>query len=252
MLLQAGAEVDAVSTAHRDAGTPLHLAARHLGNPEVVETLIEAGADMERRDGEGMTALHHAIAANPNEDVAAKLIELGASIKARDRRERTPLHHIGYAASEHGGVGIAFLLLRSGADVQARDIHGQTPLHVAANENENVGVVSLLLQAGADVRARDESGRHPVWEAATNPNPEVLAALIRVGGDLHATGGSKGYSPPDGCFPVELESGRRGSPAGCGGSCAEESLPARRDSRGSDAATDRTSTAPPAGLRASE
>src|ERR1700722_1241734 len=46
--------------------------------------------------------------------------------------------------------------------------------------------VTAAINAGADVNAKDPKGQTPLFEAAKmNPNPGVIAALIKAGADVN-------------------------------------------------------------------
>src|SRR5262245_12579895 len=63
--------------------TPLHISA-HRGHLGIVDALLEAGADVQAREGcSGTTALHWA-AEGGKVDVAERLLEAGADLKLRD------------------------------------------------------------------------------------------------------------------------------------------------------------------------
>ena len=173
----------------RDSG--LHMAAGHARDPGVIHTLLQAGALLDGRDGEGYTPLHRA-AATGEPAVIQALLEAGADANRRvetfgalnpwDPRDWTPLH---LAAGNRDARAVA-LILEAGGDVHARVEGYETPLHIAA-ANENPEVASLLLKARGDVNAREAQGRTPLHVAALgNPNPAVSAVLIKAGADLEA------------------------------------------------------------------
>ena len=58
--------------------TALHVAAGKNPSPAVIQALLEAGADPDARNEDGLTPLYVASALNPNPDVIAALIEGGA------------------------------------------------------------------------------------------------------------------------------------------------------------------------------
>jgi uncharacterized protein len=71
--------------------------------------------------------------------------------------------------------------INHGADMKVLDFDDMTPLMTAAMHNEEVRVVRVLLQAGADVTARDRTGKTAlIWAAASNPNTDVLSALLNT------------------------------------------------------------------------
>jgi ankyrin repeat protein len=71
------------------------------------------------------------------------------------------------------------------ANVNARD-RGWTPLMAAARENPDPEVIAVLIKAGADVNAANISGRTPLILAAGNsPNIDVIKILIDKGADVN-------------------------------------------------------------------
>lgn len=63
--------------------TPLHRAAANNGNPEVIRTLVQLGADVNARDKDGWTPLHVAAGLSEKPEVVLVLLKLGADPKAR-------------------------------------------------------------------------------------------------------------------------------------------------------------------------
>ncbi len=184
-LLEAGADANAWATGFAtDYGwswTPLHLAAAHNPDPEVVSALLEAGADLNALGGDGlreppMSPLHHA-GANPNPAVAATLLETGADVSALSPSGRTPLHEAAASASD---PAVIELLVAAGADVDARDNNGYTSLHSAAWYNPRPEVMAALIAAGADLNARDPDGYVPSGRGP-NPATPLIMAVFRGG-----------------------------------------------------------------------
>lgn len=81
-LIEAGADLYAQEPVYKS--TAFHLAAVSSGNPRIVETLLNAGADIECRNYLGETPLLLAIGGNPNAKLATALIQHGADVNARD------------------------------------------------------------------------------------------------------------------------------------------------------------------------
>ncbi|AFG36725.1 ankyrin repeat domain-containing protein [Spirochaeta africana] len=120
----------------------LHRVAR-WGQAELVELLLENGADTEERDIMDRTALHHA-ARHPR--VVRVLVEADANPNARDRFDNTPLH---MATIDYDSVR---LLIAAGADVNAANSVNRTPLDIALRQGtsrRNREIVRLLIEAGA-------------------------------------------------------------------------------------------------------
>ena len=190
LLLEAGAKFD---------NTGLHLAAGDE-DPAVVGLLLEAGADVNARDEEGLTPLFPAAECNPA--AFDLLLAAGANLNVRDNKGNTLLH----AAARGEDPAMIKLLLAAGIDINVRNDEGEAPVHDAATwsgwgygrkgrERRGIGVVKALLEAGSDVEARDHGGRTPLHSAAaSNYNPAVIKLLLAAGADINARDGD-GWTP---------------------------------------------------------
>ena len=129
-----------------DAWTPwvLHQAARLTSNPTIVRLLLQAGADPNAPDDDGLTPLHHAVS-NRNPMVATHLLDAGADLNTRENDGYTPLH---YAAAQSGNGRVVKLLLDRGVDPLVESNDGRTPLHSALRYQAEASVVSALVEAG--------------------------------------------------------------------------------------------------------
>ena len=134
--------------------TALHWAAIR-GHGELVETLVEAGAEVNAIGGDGGTPLHWAC---HHDDVGTVrlLLDGGADPAIRNRWGRTPLH----VAARRGCTQVAMLLLARGAEPDATTREGWTPLHVAYLSGQGA-VVELLTEAGASITMMDAEGKKP-------------------------------------------------------------------------------------------
>jgi ankyrin repeat protein len=134
--------------------TSLHMAAT-VNNVDMIEVLLEAGAEIDAKTKEGLTPLHLATGTNRVEAVKL-LLEKGANIEAKDNRGNTPLH-----MTVLQGWDLTEYLLDKGADIQARCNGGLTPLHRAAMTGKKKTIV-LLLKRGAKPDAKDDRGLTPL------------------------------------------------------------------------------------------
>ena len=134
-----GQQPELIKSYSHDGWTPLHLAC-FFGQPSLVETLIEQGADVNARSRNGMqnTPLHAAAAGRTREAVRV-LLEHGAEVNARQEGGWTALH----AASQNGDVEMVRLLIAGGADVQIRAANQQNALDLALGKGHQA-VVDLL------------------------------------------------------------------------------------------------------------
>ncbi|USE34373.1 ankyrin repeat domain-containing protein [Endozoicomonas sp. SCSIO W0465] len=144
----------------RDGGDcpgPLHQACEN-GNIEIARILIQAGAEVGRRDYEGLHPLHHAAGHN-DPDLIRLLLDAGAEPNwLADSEHRTPLHK----AATAGNSGAVKALLTGGADpdgfrvkivccAQMPEFNHFPPIGFAIINNHN-DVVSELVQSNADLK----------------------------------------------------------------------------------------------------
>jgi ankyrin repeat protein len=146
----------------------------------MVRTLIETGADVNAGQGDGMTALHWA-ARNRNAQLVDLLLDAGAELEATTRLGAyTPLH----MAARTGAVAVVRRLLEAGAQADVEStIGGVTPLHFAA-EAGAAEAIDALVEAGAAVDAVEEKwGQTPLVFAASYNRLEAVKALLAHGAD---------------------------------------------------------------------
>jgi ankyrin repeat protein len=115
--------------------TPLHLAAYHSDDTEMIDLLLEAQKKSqgdERIDNlnkhDGITALHSAAIAS-NEITAKHLIERGADPNRKDKFGRTPLHLAALFAKNTKIIDV--FLNNKQVDVNSLDYSGQDALNYA-------------------------------------------------------------------------------------------------------------------------
>lgn len=160
-LIDAGADVNARDPQSR---TPLMHALMSNAGLHMVEHLLAAGADFDVRDHGGTTPLLLAASMNPTPPVLAALISAGADTNARDAFGRSALMLL---TANDLGLEPYELLLSHGAEINARDSAGRTALMHATRHRVSTPIVRYLLDLGSDVRARDVAGRtaliHAVW-----------------------------------------------------------------------------------------
>lgn len=108
--------------------------------------LLEHGADILRRDGNGATTLH--LAAEAGNEALVKLLLETMDPDELDYSRQTPL----CKAVQGGKDNVVRLLLAAGADVNLKDIWGNSALHLAVKAGSEK-LTLLLLEHGADVDA---------------------------------------------------------------------------------------------------
>ena len=178
-LLEAGADVKA---SNRRKATALHWA---LSDPMKAKLLVLHGADVDARTVDGRTALHAATMQPSGARVVKLLLEVGADVDARTMTGNTPL--FGAAAA---GLDNTLLLLDHGADPNIPSQNGTTPLMVARTAD----VVWLLVAKGAHINARSKRGETALAAAAGRGDDESVTLLLSKGADVNVAD-YRGYTP---------------------------------------------------------
>jgi ankyrin repeat protein len=163
-----------------DTGLAL-INAANKGDFEVVEALLDNGADINARDEQNQTALHQA-ASRGQTPIVKLLLERGADVNAKNLFGQTPL----LAPVYSGSLDTVRALLAAGADVDARSVlSGQTPL--LAVSSLQTKVVEALLKEGADVNAKGEAYHETaLMLAAVTGNKATVRVLLEKGADVKA------------------------------------------------------------------
>ncbi|KAG9300110.1 hypothetical protein G9A89_000850 [Geosiphon pyriformis] len=158
----------------QQAHVALHWAAA-MANMEVAKLLLKAGADVERINMLGETALMRAVMFPYNYEnkcFPQMLSLLESSIASYDHNDQTVLHHIAIYAGTKGRVApsryyMEILLARitQGHDaykeciINMKNNEGDTALNIAAR-NANKKLVKLLLEAGGDPQIKNKENKN--------------------------------------------------------------------------------------------
>ena len=154
----------------------------------LIRRLLDAAADVNVAQVDGMTALHWAVYYD-EADVATLLVRSGADVNAQNRYGVPPLS----LAASNGSAALVRLLLDAGADPNRSLEGGETVLMIAARSG-NLEAVQGLLAAGADANAQERREQTALMWAAAEGHAAVVEALIDAGADANATLGS-GFTP---------------------------------------------------------
>jgi ankyrin repeat protein len=176
--------------------------------PDVVESLLDAGAPIDAREGDSLaTPLHGALEAR-HLRVAAALLRRGADVALGNSTlgvESSALHD----AAQRNDLEIVQLLVGARADVDQPGRAGMRPLHLVARTGERgalsaarcaraarpshacdrartcpfltgtVETARYLLDAGARADLADARGKLPSDYAAANPRQAHVLELLR-------------------------------------------------------------------------
>jgi hypothetical protein len=147
----------------------------------VIEKLLDDGADVNMT--RQLTSLH-AAATSGNLEIVNLLLEHGADVNLQDIHGRTPLF---VALAEHHPE-VATRLAEEPTDVSVRAADGSTLL-IAAVRAERVDLVRWALEQGTDVNAVRPEKKHAtaLIMAAAKGNPVIVQLLLAAGADPNLT-----------------------------------------------------------------
>ncbi len=158
--------------------TPLMEACR-FGHGKCVRFLVGAGADVNARDKEKMTALMYACDGAAAKHIVAFLIANDAEVNALDVYSSTALMR----AAARGAVGIVDKLIASGANVNQESKNHETPLTFAIVWNQ-IECVERLIAAKADLNWTDPQGWTPLQYALHEGHDDIARLLEKQGARL--------------------------------------------------------------------
>lgn len=225
-LLEKGAAINAFN---EYGNTALHEAIMHSYHgyqEEVIQILLNAGANLEIENNERLTPWLYAVCMD-RIDVVRKFLELEINVNVTNTKGNsaliiaakehnkgivqlllskgadsnlkndqgstplmyaatTPLHNSAYKAMKAVYVDIMRELLNANADVNALDQDGNTVLHTAAWADEDGNAVQLLLDAGADANIASKSGHTPLHRAVGGENITTIHKLLKAGANVDA------------------------------------------------------------------
>uniref|UniRef100_A0A3P8XWR0 Inversin n=1 Tax=Esox lucius TaxID=8010 RepID=A0A3P8XWR0_ESOLU len=179
-LLKAGASVNKADHSQR---TALHLAAQK-GNVRFLKLLLCNRADWLQKDLEDMTPLHLATRHPSPKPLALLLKHIGpGEVDTQDKNKQTALHWSAfYNRPEH-----VRLLIKHDSNIGIPDSEGKIPLHWAAHSQEHTAThtVRCILEAAPTeslLNWQDYEGRTPLHFAVADGNEAVVEVLTSYEG----------------------------------------------------------------------
>ena len=160
--------------------TALELACRR-GNTGMVGKLLDAGADPDRCDNNGLTPFLTAVFAGIDHSMLDVLLRAGANLSAQDSRGIAALHF----GALRGDLPLVEWLLTNKADSDVQTEHCTTPLMLAAKRGLTE-IVSLLLNHRASTSHADEAGCTALMHALSTANTEAAKLILKSGASVDA------------------------------------------------------------------
>jgi len=198
LLIRAGANAKA---ANRFGATPLSLAATN-GNAAMIEMLLKAGEDANAVVSESGDTILMLAARTGKPDAVAVPLNHGADVNKTNATGQTALM---WAAAERNSAAVQVLIERK-ADLAAKThqapppkpmdtifsapfpVGGMTALLFAARQNDTKSA-AILLAAGADVKETAQDGTSPILVAILNGHYTLANFLLEHGADPNAIDG---------------------------------------------------------------
>ncbi|MHC5073327.1 MAG: ankyrin repeat domain-containing protein [Planctomycetota bacterium] len=177
VMLENGADINT-----RTSGglTPLHLTMRlnyEEKSRELIEFLIDNGAGINIKDDFSWTPLHEAVVRGNKLGVQI-LVSKGADINMKNERGENALHTAVQCASSDI---IKILADTEQVELNAKNNDGWTPLHFAAWSDRR-DIAEILLESGAEINPKDNLNHTPLRTANRNGKTEMVELLSGYGG----------------------------------------------------------------------
>ncbi|XP_065826122.1 transient receptor potential cation channel subfamily A member 1-like isoform X2 [Oscarella lobularis] len=163
---------DAVYSTDVHGATALHHAASESAL-DVMDYLIQKGADLNDQDEQGETPLHWAITFEKPEAMEL-LLNRGAATDVKTTTWETALHTAVRMQSSHM---VTILASHEAVDVNVRGEHERTPLHMASL-GEDTDIIDILMANKAYPCSRDGNGLRPIHLASRHGKPHMVNYII--------------------------------------------------------------------------
>ncbi|KAH7388685.1 ankyrin repeat-containing domain protein [Pyrenochaeta sp. MPI-SDFR-AT-0127] len=196
-----------------DGSTLMHVAVRH-SRADLVDILLEKGANIDATNGLGQTPFH--LNCQRHKNILPFLLTRGADVFAKDKRGQSGLH----VAAACGEIDNIKLLIAKGLDIEAKDLKGATPLlcalaagkeeaalylmdhgadplikcpaksknilHFAASSRMEKVIEKVLERGDVDINAKDHGCWTPLALACRNGSPNLVSTLLAAGANPEA------------------------------------------------------------------
>ena len=146
---------------------------------DAINVLLEAGADTLRADNNCKTCLMCAVDGNCSNEVLQAIIDHGADVNAKNIQNYTAL----MVACLKGNVHAINVLVKTGSDINTADIDGNTCLMHAVRGHCSKEVLQAIIDHGVDVNATNKENHTALMSACQYDDVDAITVLLGSGAD---------------------------------------------------------------------
>ena len=169
-----------VNSTNNESVTALMVACKK-GNMDAMYVLLNAGADPHIADSNGNTCMHHAIVGGCSKEVLQVIIDHGADVNSTNNDSVTAL----MVACKKGNVDATYALLKAASNPDIADSNGNTCMYHAIVGSFSKEVLQAIIDQGADVNSTNKEGVTALMAACRKGNMDVIYVLLKAGVDPH-------------------------------------------------------------------
>ena len=167
-----------VNTTNKRKQTALLLACKKK-KVNVIKALLACGAEPKTASDDGDTCLHNVVKIGCSKEVLQAIIDHGADVHILNKSNQTALR----LACKMKNTEAINVLLDAGANcnINSADTAGDTCLHNAVHEDCDKETVQALINHESDINATNKENRTALMMACLNGNVDLINVLFNAG-----------------------------------------------------------------------